>query len=301
MAKICAGRVVVITGAGNGIGRAHALAFAGAGARVVVNDLGGARDGAGSSSAAAERVAAEIQAAGGEAVANFDDISTWDGARRLIGRAVERFGRLDTVVNNAGILRDRTLVGMTEQDWDAVVGVHLKGTAAVLHHAAAHWRQRSKAGEEVAGRVINTTSTSGLYGNPGQSNYAAAKAGIAALTISAAQELGRYGVTVNAVAPAALTRMTEDLSVMPALAAQHDLAPESVPPVVVWLGSPRSGHVTGRVVTVFGRRISVAEGWVDGPAAVGAERWEPETAGEALDELVQRAAPNADAFGKRSE
>ncbi|MFD0169494.1 SDR family oxidoreductase [Streptomyces decoyicus] len=301
MAKICAGRVVVITGAGNGIGRAHALAFAGAGARVVVNDLGGARDGAGSSTAAAETVAAEIQAAGGEAVANFDDVSAWDGARRLIGQAVERFGRLDTVVNNAGILRDRTLVGMTEQDWDAVVGVHLKGTAAVLHHAATHWRQRSKAGEEVAGRVINTTSTSGLYGNPGQSNYAAAKAGIAALTISAAQELGRYGVTVNAVAPAALTRMTEDLGVMPDLAAQHDLAPESVPPVVVWLGSPLSGHVTGRVVTVFGSRLSVAEGWVDGPAAVGAERWEPETAGEALDKLVERAAPNADAFGRRSE
>ncbi|MCL7494670.1 MULTISPECIES: SDR family oxidoreductase [Streptomyces] len=300
MAKICAGRVVVITGAGNGIGRAHALAFAAAGARVVVNDLGGARDGAGSSTAAAETVAAGIRAAGGEAVANFDDISSWDGARRLTEQAVERFGRLDTLVNNAGILRDRTLVGMTEQDWDAVVAVHLKGTVAVLHHAATHWRQRSKAGEEVAGRVINTTSTSGLYGNPGQSNYAAAKAGIAALTISAAQELGRYGVTVNAVAPAALTRMTEDLSVMPDLAAQHDLAPESVPPVVVWLGSALSGHVTGRVVTVFGRRISVAEGWVDGPAAVGAERWEPETAGAALDELVERAAPNADAFGKRS-
>ncbi|MEU7550875.1 SDR family oxidoreductase [Streptomyces sp. NPDC044571] len=299
MAETCEGRVVVVTGAGNGIGRAHALAFARAGARVVVNDLGVARDGSGDSTRPAEAVAEEVAALGGRAVVNFDDVSDWAGAQRLVEQAVAEFGRVDTVVNNAGILRDRALVNMTEEDWDAVTAVHLKGTFAVLHHAARHWRERAKAGEAVAGRVVNTTSTSGLYGNPGQSNYAAAKAGIAALTVGAAQELARYGVTVNAVAPAALTRMTEDLGVMPALAEQHDLRPESVSPVVVWLGGPGSGHVTGRVVTVFGSRISVAEGWVDGPSASAPDGWRPETVGEALTALVERAAPNSDAFGRR--
>ena len=207
-AGTCTGRVVVITGAGNGIGRAHALAFAAQGAKVVVNDLGGARDGAGSSASPAQAVADEIAAAGGEAVANTDDISTWAGAERLIGQAIDTFGGLDVVVNNAGILRDRMIVTMTEPDWDAVLGVHLKGTFAVLHHAAAYWRQRTKQGHANDARVINTTSPSGLFGNPGQANYGAAKAGIASLTVIAARELDRYGVTVNAIAPTALTRMT---------------------------------------------------------------------------------------------
>jgi NAD(P)-dependent dehydrogenase (short-subunit alcohol dehydrogenase family) len=200
-AGTCTGRVVVITGAGNGIGRAHALAFAAQGAQVVVNDLGGARDGGGSpgsGSGPAQAVADEITAAGGQAVANTDDISSWAGAQRLIAAAVEAFGGLDVVVNNAGILRDRMIVTMTEQDWDAVIGVHLKGTFAVLHHAAAYWRQRAKEGHANDARVINTTSPSGLFGNPGQGNYGAAKAGIASLTIIAARELDRYGVTVNA-------------------------------------------------------------------------------------------------------
>src|SRR5260370_28758381 len=199
-AGTCTGRVVVITGAGNGIGRAHALAFGAQGAEVVVNDLGGARDGAGSSgngSGPAPAVADEITAAGGQAVANTDDISSWTGAGALIAQATGTFGGLDVVVNNAGILRDKMIVTMTEQDWDAVIAVHLKGTFAVLHHAAAYWRQRAKDGQANDARVINTTSSSGLFGNPGQGNYGPAKAGIASLTIIAAADLGRYGVTVN--------------------------------------------------------------------------------------------------------
>src|SRR5271165_4065825 len=218
------GRVVVITGAGNGIGRAHALAFAAQGAKVVVNHLGDSRDGTGSSAGPAQAVADEITAAGGDAVANTEDISSWAGAERLIGQAVDAFGGLDVVVNNAGILRDRMIVTMTEPDWDAVIGVHLKGTFAVLHHAAAYWRQRAKQGHANDARVINTTSSSGLFGNPGQANYGAAKAGIASLTVIAARELDRYGVTVNAIAPTALTRMTQDIEMMRAAAASTDLA-----------------------------------------------------------------------------
>src|SRR5215472_2196038 len=253
---LCAGRVVVITGAGNGIGRAHALAFAAQGAKVVVNDLGGSRDGTGSSAGPAQAVADEITAAGGEAVANTDDISSWAGAERLIRQAVDTFGGLDVVVNNAGILRDRMIVTMTEQDWDAVIAVHLKGTFAVLHHAAAHWRQRSKEGHANDARVINTTSSSGLYGNPGQGNYGAAKAGIASLTIIAARELDRYGVTVNAIAPGARTRMTENLPARPgrttanrAQAGPEEFdarSPDNVAPLVVWLGSGESREITGR-------------------------------------------------------
>ena len=220
----CTGRVVVITGAGNGIGRAHALAFAAQGAQVVVNDLGGARDGGGSSAGPAQAVADEITAIGGEAVANTSDISSWAVATP-VSQAIEAFGGLDVVVNNAGILRDRMIVTMTEQDWDAVIGVHLKGTFAMLHHAAAYWRQRAKEGHANDARVINTTSPSGLFGNPGQANYGAAKAGIASLTIIAARELDRYGVTVNAIAPTALTRMTEDIEMMRTAAATTDLSP----------------------------------------------------------------------------
>ncbi|MFJ9445209.1 SDR family oxidoreductase [Kitasatospora sp. NPDC101235] len=299
MTQLCADRVVLVTGAGNGIGRAHALAFAAAGARVVVNDLGGSRDGTGGSAGPAQAVVEEIRAAGGEAVANLDDVSGWAGAARMVEHAVDAFGRLDVVVNNAGILRDRALVTMEEQDWDAVLGVHLKGTFAVTHHAARYWRERAKAGGTVAGRVINTTSASGLFGNPGQANYAAAKAGIAALTITAAQELSRYGVTVNAVAPSALTRMTEDIGVMSDLVERFDLVPENVSPVVVWLGSLLSGDLTGRVISVFGRRISVAEGWVNGPTATGTGRWSAQEAGRVVTDLAARAAVNADAFGER--
>jgi NAD(P)-dependent dehydrogenase (short-subunit alcohol dehydrogenase family) len=305
----CAGRVVVITGAGNGIGRAHALAFAAQGARVVVNDLGGAKDGSahnssahdsgGSSAGPAQAVADEITAAGGEAVANTEDISSWAGAQRLIGQAVEAFGGLDVVVNNAGILRDRAIVTMTEQDWDAVIAVHLKGTFAVLHHAAAYWRQRVKDGHANDARVINTTSPSGLFGSTGQGNYGAAKAGIASLTIIAARELERYGVTVNAIAPTALTRLTQDIEMMRTLAATTELSPEAISPLVVWLGSAESRAVTGRVFGVWGNAITVLEGWVNGPSVSHDTRWDLHELSAVIPDLVAKAAPNADTLGNR--
>ncbi len=303
-AGTCTGRVVVITGAGNGIGRAHALAFAAQGAKVVVNDLGGARDGgrecAGSSSGPAQAVADEIAAAGGEAVVSTDDISSWAGAQRLISQAIEAFGGLDVVVNNAGILRDRMIVTMTEQDWDSVIGVHLKGTFAVLHHAAGYWRQRAKEGHANDARVINTTSPSGLFGNPGQANYGAAKAGVASLTVIAARELDRYGVTVNAIAPTALTRMTHDIEMMRAAAAAEDLSPEAISPLVVWLGSAESRDVTGRVFGVWGNAITVLEGWVNGPAVSADTRWDPAALSTVIPALVAKAAPNADTLGHRN-
>ena len=296
---LCTGRVVVITGAGNGIGRAHALAFAAQGAKVVVNDLGGARDGTGSSAGPAQTVADEITAAGGEAVAHTDDISSWAGAERLIRQAVDTFGGLDVVVNNAGILRDRMIVTMTEQDWDAVIAVHLKGTFAVLHHAAAYWRQRSKEGHANDARVINTTSSSGLFCNPGQGNYGAAKAGIASLTIIAAKELERYGVTVNAIAPTALTRLTEDVPMMRDAAAATELGPEAISPLVVWLGSAESRPVTGRVFGVWGNAITVIEGWVNGPSVSRDSQWDPAALTAVVPDLVAKAAPNADGLGNR--
>ena len=296
---LCTGRVVVITGAGNGIGRAHALAFAAQGAKVVVNDLGGSRDGTGSSAGPAQVVADEITAAGGEAVANTDDISSWAGAERLIRQAVDTFGGLDVVVNNAGILRDRMIVTMTEQDWDAVIAVHLKGTFAVLHHAAAYWRQRSKEGHANDARVINTTSSSGLFANAGQGNYGAAKSGIATLTIIAAKELERYGVTVNAIAPTALTRLTEDIEMMRTLAATTELSPEAISPLVVWLGSGESRAITGRVFGVWGNAITVIEGWVNGPTVSTDSHWDPAALTAVVPDLVAKAAPNAGMLGTR--
>ena len=297
---LCTGRVVVITGAGNGIGRAHALAFAAQGAKVVVNDLGGARDGTGASAGPAQAVADEITAAGGEAVANTDDISSWAGAERLIRQAVDTFGGLDVVVNNAGILRDRMIVTMTEQDWDAVIAVHLKGTFAVLHHAAAYWRQRSKEGHANDARVINTTSSSGLFANAGQGNYGAAKSGIATLTIIAAKELERYGVTVNAIAPTALTRLTEDVPMMSDAAAATELSPEAISPLVVWLGSAESRTVTGRVFGVWGNAITVIEGWVNGPSVSRDSHWDPAALTAVVPGLVAKAAPNAGMLGTRN-
>src|SRR5437763_8085241 len=211
MTALCDGRIVIVTGAGRGIGREEALEFARQGARVVVNDVGVSREGTGEDATPAQSVVDEIKALGGEAVANYDDVSDFDGAKQLVQTAIESFGGLDVLVNNAGILRDRMLVNMTIEEWDSVIKVHLRGTFATSHHAAGYWRERSKAGDDVDARLINTSSSSGIYGNVGQSNYGAAKAGIAAFTVIAAMELARYGVTVNAIAPAALTRMTEDL------------------------------------------------------------------------------------------
>jgi NAD(P)-dependent dehydrogenase (short-subunit alcohol dehydrogenase family) len=306
--RLCEGRVVIVTGSGRGIGRGHALEFARQGAKVVVNDFGGAIDGTGASTGPAVEVVDEIKAMGGEAVANGEDVSDYDGAKRLVGAAIDAFGRLDVLVNNAGILRDRMIVNMSPEEWDAVIRVHLRGTYAPLHHAAQHWRDRSKAGEDVQGRVISTSSPSGLYGNVGQTNYGAAKAGIAAVTLIAAMELARYGVTANAIAPIALTRMTENLNPEREREAAEriaaggfdDRAPDNIAPLVVWLGSTESAGITGRVFNVRGGHISVAEGWVEGPIVNQDKRWDPNDLGAVIPELVKAAATNANMMGLRA-
>ena len=297
MTKLCEGRVCIVTGAGRGIGREHALLLADRGAKVVVNDFGGSIDGEGHSEGPAHDVVAEIIAAGGKAVANGDDVSDFDGAERLVNQAIEHFGDLHVVVNNAGILRDRMLVNMTEAEWDAVIKVHLKGTFGPAHFAARYWRDQSKAGHEIDARIINTSSPSGIYGNIGQTNYGAAKAGIAAFTIIAAMELERYGVTVNAIAPAALTRMTENLGMGKADDdTKEKMAPRWIAPVVCWLASPESAEVTGRVFDVTGMALSVSEGWHRGPTVE--PRDNPDELGPLVLDLVSRARPNADMFGR---
>jgi NAD(P)-dependent dehydrogenase (short-subunit alcohol dehydrogenase family) len=302
MSRLCEGRICVVTGAGGGIGREHALLLAAHGAKVVVNDLGGSVSGEGASAGPAQHVVDEILAAGGEATANTDDISSWDGAASLVQQAIDTYGGLDVVINNAGILRDRMLANMTEEEWDAVIKVHLKGTFAPSRHAAAYWRDRSKAGEEVDARIINTTSPSGIYGNPGQTNYGAAKAGIASFTVIAAMELERYGVTVNAIAPVALTRMTEGLGgfkqpTPEQLEEQRQrIGPQWVAPIAVWLASKESRQVTGRVFEAAGTHLAVAEGWHRGPQAEPS--LDPEAVGPIAMDLVARARPNADMQGK---
>ena len=289
MTGICAGRVAIVTGAGRGIGRGHALELARQGAHVVVNDLGGSVSGGGTDAGPAQAVVDEIEAAGGVGVANTDDVADWDGARRLVEQAVEVFGRLDVLVNNAGILRDRMLFNMTEDEWDAVIRVHLKGTFAPLRHAAAYWRERDKAGDTHDARVVNTSSTSGLFANPGQSNYGAAKSGLATLSIIAAKELGRHGVTVNAIAPGARTRMTENLGggrPAPAEGEWDPRAPENVAPLVAWLASPESAGITGQVFLVGGGRIAVAEGWRRGRGVDRDARWDPAELGSVVPDLV---------------
>ncbi|MEU8710533.1 SDR family oxidoreductase [Streptomyces sp. NPDC048663] len=300
MRGICADRVVAVTGAGRGLGRAHALAFAAEGARVVVNDLGVGLDGAPGPGSPAAAVVAEIRAAGGEAVAHGGDIATSAGAASLIDTAVRTYGRLDTLVNNAGFLRDRMLVNLDEDDWDAVVRVHLKGHFLPLRHAAAHWRAEAKAGRAPVARIVNTSSGAGLLGSVGQGNYSAAKAGIVGLTLVAAAELARYGVQVNAVAPAARTRMTERAfaAAMAAPDAGFDaMAPGNVSPLVVWLGSAASAGVTGRVFETEGGRITVMEGWRAGPTADSGARRTPAEAGETALDLLARAPAPGPAYG----
>lgn len=291
---ICEGRVVVITGAGRGLGRAHALAFAAEGARVVVNDIGAALDGSGGSPEPAMEVAELIRSMGGEAIVNGDDVATWEGAARLIESAITAFGSLDTLVCNAGVLRDRMLVNMSEDDWDVVMRVHLRGHFGPLRHAAAHWRSQAKAGRTVRGRVVLTSSGAGLYGNVGQLNYGVAKAGIAAMARIAAAELSRYGVTVNAIAPAARTRMTEgvfaDAMAKPPPGQFDAMDPANVSPLVVWLGSDEAGDITGQVFEVAGGTVGVAESWRPGPSRDKGARWEPAELGPVIRDLVARSA-----------
>ena len=291
MARLCEGRVAIVTGAGRGVGREHALLLAANGAKVVVNDLGANVDGTGSDASFASQTVADIRKAGGEAIVNGDDVSSWAGAKNMVDSAIQAYGKLDIVVNNAGILRDRMLVNMTEEEWDAVIQVHLKGTFAPSRHAAAYWREeQKKTGGPVMGRIINTTSTSGIYGNVGQTNYGAAKAGIAAFTIIAARELKRIGVTVNAVSPSAQTRMTEGLRVVnDEQRAMRD--PKWVSPVVTYLASELAQDITGRVIQAGVGRIAVCEGWRRG--AEVPQVTDPVEAGKLLREMLPKVRKNS--------
>jgi NAD(P)-dependent dehydrogenase (short-subunit alcohol dehydrogenase family) len=292
MARLCEGKIAIVTGAGRGIGREHALSLASQGAKVVVNDLGGNIDGSGGDLSPAEQVVQEIKGMGGEAVANGDSVSDWAGAERLINTAIETFGDLNIVVNNAGILRDRMLFSMSEAEWDAVINVHLKGTFAPSRFACVYWREQSKAGKPVSGRIINTTSVSGIYGNPGQTNYGAAKAGIASFTNIAALEMARYGVTVNAVAPVALTRMTEGLGPAPESDEDREKrSPRWIAPIVTWLASDEAADVTGRIFEASGDVLAVSEGWVRGPKHAPVD--DPTILGPIVAELLSKARKNS--------
>ncbi len=292
MARLCEGKIAIVTGAGRGIGREHALSLASQGAKVVVNDLGGNVDGSGGDLSPAEQVVQEIKGMGGEAVANGDSVSNWAGAERLINTAIETFGDLNIVVNNAGILRDRMLFSMSEAEWDAVINVHLKGTFAPSRFACVYWREQSKAGKPVSGRIINTTSVSGIYGNPGQTNYGAAKAGIASFTNIAALEMARYGVTVNAVAPVALTRMTEGLGPAPESDEDREKrSPRWIAPIVTWLASDEAAEVTGRIFEASGDVLAVSEGWVRGPKHAPVD--DPTVLGPIVAELLAKARKNS--------
>jgi len=304
------GRVVIVTGAGRGLGRAHALEVARHGARVVVNDLSVALDGtaepAGEAverpASAAEDVVEEIRASGGEAIANHDDIADWSGAEGVVAAALSEFGRLDAVVNNAGVVRDRMFVNATEDEWDAVVRVHLKGHFCVSRHAAAHWRDVAKAGGAPQGRIVNTTSGAGLLGSVGQAAYSAAKAGIVGLTLVQAAELARYGVTANAIAPSARTRMTAtvfaDLMAPPDDPAAFDaMAPENVSPLVAWLCSIDSGRVTGRVFEIEGGKLTVMGGWQRAATYDAGERLQVPRIGQIVDGLLATAPPPLAVYG----
>jgi NAD(P)-dependent dehydrogenase (short-subunit alcohol dehydrogenase family) len=300
MTGICQDRIVVITGAGRGLGRSYAVAFARAGAKVVVNDLGTSLGGEGRDGITAQRVVDEIRDFGGEAIANTDDVSEWDAAGRIIKKAVEHFGGLDVVVNNAGFIRDRMFVSSAVDEWDAVMKVHLRGHFCVSRHAVDYWRSASKAGKLVDARIINTSSGAGLNGSMAQSAYSAAKGGIASLTLVQAAELARYGVTANALAPAARTRMTEEFFAerMKKPESGFDTQdPDNIAPTVVWLGSAASRAVTGCIFELEAGSIMIADGWNDGPRIDKGCRWEPEEIGVAIGELIARRRPQKKVYG----
>ena len=298
MSKLVEGRVAVITGAGRGIGREHALSLASHGAKIVVNDLGGDVNGEGGELSPAQSVVDEITALGGEAVVNGANVADYNEAKAMIDQAIEAFGGLDILINNAGILRARMIFKMDESDWDAVIAVHLKGTFNPISHASQYWREQSKAGNQPDARIINTSSPSGIYGNVGQSNYGAAKAGIAAMTTIVAMELANYGVTVNAIAPAAFTRMTENLPGFSDLSDEQKGAmdPRWIANVATWLASPEAAHVTGRVFDVVGDRVGVAEGWVLGPHASQTD--DPSELGDVMNQICKDARLNSNMFGQ---
>ena len=298
MSKLLDGKVALVTGAGRGIGREHALMLASCGAKVVVNDLGGDMAGAGADLTPAQDVAAAIAEMGGEAVVNGGNVARFDEAKDMVDQAIDAFGDIHIVVNNAGILRDRMVFSMSEDDWDAVIAVHLKGTFGPSHHAASHWRNQAKSGEDAYGRIINTSSPSGIYGNVGQTNYGAAKAGIAAFTVIAAQELVKYGVTVNCLAPTAWSRLTAPLMGGDAASEEfkEQISPRWIAVVTAWLASPEAANVTGRVFDIRGETLGIAEGWHLGPTATQPD--DPSRLGPVVAELMAKARPNANMDGK---
>ncbi len=291
-------KVALVTGAGHGIGRGEALELANEGAKVVVNDLGGSVTGEGSDEGPAAEVAKLIRSRGGEAVANYDDVSNWDGAASLVAQAVETFGKLDIVVNNAGIVRDKMLFSMSEQDWDSVLRVHLKGTFAVTHHAAAYWREQSKAGNQLRAAIVNTVSSAGLQGNVGQANYGSAKAAVAALSIISSLELARYGVRCNAVAPGGVTRIvattSEDIQVKEPEEYEtfEPMNPANSAPMVAWLASDEALHVTGQVFRAVGNTITLYHPWTLGPSIEARtkdgqpKKWDPADIGDQVSACI---------------
>ena len=301
MGRLLEGKVALVTGAGRGIGREHALMLAEHGAKVVVNDLGGDEFGSGADTTPAAEVVTAITEGGGKAVVNGGSVASFDDARDMVHQAIDTFGDINIVVNNAGILRDRMVFSMSEDDWDAVMAVHLKGTFGPSHHAAGYWRNKAKSGEETYGRIINTASPSGIYGNVGQTNYGAAKAGIAAFTVIAAQELVRYGVTVNCLAPTAWSRLTAPLMGGDGASEEYksSIDPRWIAVITAWLASPEAANVTGRVFDVRGETLGIAEGWHLGPVATQPDN--PAELGPVVAELMSKARLNANMSGQDHE